>query len=72
LTDEDHKKIEAINKFCIEQMKISSSQEDADPEDEYHQGIWIICSKIHGYIIRGPEDIMNNLRLIGEKKPEKP
>jgi len=61
---EDRKKIEAINKFCIEQMAMSSKQEDKNPNDEYHQGIWVICSKIHGYIIRGPEDRMNNLRLI--------
>lgn len=61
---EDRKKIEAINQFCIDQMEISSRLMDKDAEDEYHQGIWVICSKIHGYIVRGSEDMMNNLRRI--------
>jgi len=61
---EEQKKLHAIAKFCLEQMAISNKQQDKNPDDEYHQGIWVICSKIHGYIIRGSEDRMNNLRLI--------
>lgn len=57
--NEDRKKIEMINQFCLDQMEISDKF-----NSDYHEGIGLVCSKIHGFIIRTTKDEMKNLSLL--------
>lgn len=47
----DMEMIKRINRYCLEQKK-----ESADFHDEYHEGIWLMCSYIHKFIVTDGKD----------------
>lgn len=53
--------LKKLNDYLIKQMGICSGR-----EDEYNDTINLMCQKIHGFLVRDPNDAMNNLRLIDE------
>ena len=82
MDNEDREKIERINNYCIEQMQAASKEQHKlapngdlhtgeDQEAyEYYSGIWLVCSKIHGFIIRTIKDAdeMGKLKIVEEAR----
>ena len=48
-------KVDEINQFCLKQM-----EESVDKPGGFNNGMWLVCCKIHGYIVglRGKLEII--------------